>query len=87
MAKSTNSSKNRLDKAWKNQEILYNFEAKIDNRASINFDHSISVEQEEADGPGEEDDSDEEPTPALRYSVASLDEAEVSQVGHTIGCK
>ena len=69
-AKSTNSFKNRLDKAWKNQDILYNFEAKIDNRKNIQ-------DQDEADGPGEEDDSDEEPTPALRYSVASLDEGGV----------
>ena len=69
-AKSTNSFKNRLDKAWKNQDILYNFEAKIDNRSNIQ-------EQDEADGPGEEDDSDEEPTPALRCSVASLDEGGV----------
>ena len=69
-AKSTNSFKNRLDKAWKNQDILYNFEAKIDNRKNIQ-------DQDEADGPGEEDDSDEEPTPALRCSVASLDEGGV----------
>ena len=78
MAKTTNSFKNRLDKAWRNQEILYNFEAKFNPRENINIDNlsSISHEQAEADGLGEED-SEEEPTPALRHSVVSLNEGGV----------
>ena len=78
MAKTTNSFKNRLDKAWRNQEILYNFEAKFNPRENINIDNlsSISHEQAEADGLGEED-SEKEPTPALRHSVVSLNEGGV----------
>ncbi len=83
MAKSINSFKNRLDKAWKHQDLLYNFEAKIDNRANIsNIPSGTNNPQSytntnEASDPGEEADSEEEPTTTLRHSVASLNEGGV----------
>ena len=82
MAKSINSFKNRLDKAWKHQDLLYNFEAKIDNRANISnipsgTNNPQSYNTNEASDPGEEADSEEEPTTTLRHSVASLNEGGV----------
>ena len=82
MAKTINSFKNRLDKAWKHQDLLYNFEAKIDNRANISnipsgTNNPQSYNTNEASDPGEEADSEEEPTTTLRHSVASLNEGGV----------